>query len=141
MKSFPRIMQDRTFVSWHMLGCTWSLRLPKKVHRSMIFGKNMTIFVKSSLFSRKLCYKFLSNNQTQFKCQITDNDCLIYGHIKSIDIPSFGVKKNVFFVKNEKHIVAKDFHGTRTIVSRYMVGHIWCLRLPKKNNHRSVMFL
>ncbi len=43
----------------------------------MIFGKNMTIFVKSSLFNRKLCLKLLSNNKTQFTCQITDNDGLI----------------------------------------------------------------
>ncbi len=50
MKDFPRTMQDRNFVSWHVLGCTWGLRLPiKKVHISMIFCKNMAIFVKSSL--------------------------------------------------------------------------------------------
>ncbi len=75
MKFFPRTMQDRTFVSWHVLGYTWGLRLPiTKVHKSMIFGKNITVFVISNLFSRKLCCKLLSKNQTQFTCQITDND-------------------------------------------------------------------
>ncbi len=28
MNLFSRSMQDRTDVSWHMLGCTWDLRLP-----------------------------------------------------------------------------------------------------------------
>ncbi len=62
-------MQDRAFVSWHMLECTWCLRLPIKGHRFdlMIFGKTTTIFVKSSLFSKQLRHNLSSNNQvTQF---------------------------------------------------------------------------
>ncbi len=44
-------MNDKPFVSWHMLGCTWGLRLPiKQFHGSMLSGKNITNFVESSLF-------------------------------------------------------------------------------------------
>ncbi len=58
-------MQDRSFVSWNMLDCTQGLRSPiNKVHVSMIFCKNMTIFVKSGLFNKELCCKLLSKNQT-----------------------------------------------------------------------------
>ncbi len=28
MECFSRSRQDRTFVSWHMLGCTWGFSLP-----------------------------------------------------------------------------------------------------------------
>ncbi len=68
----------------------------EKVYRLTLFGKNMTIFVKSSLFNRNLCNKLLLNNQSQFACHITENDELINGHIKSIDIPSFWGKITLF---------------------------------------------
>ncbi len=58
-----------------MLGCTQGLRLTiNKVHVSMIFGKNMTIFVKSGLFNEELRCKLLSKNHTQYTSQISGHE-------------------------------------------------------------------